>query len=218
MNASEDIKELAAALAKAQGRMDGAKKDSTNPHLKRKYADLASVWDACRVALSENGLSVTQLPSGGPETVSVTTRLMHTSGQWIESELTLKPTQETPQGLGSAITYARRYALMAIVGVCADDDDGAAASTGVAGQRRQPENVVTMTPDASTMARRNELIRHIGKLVTDYSMTPEQTQAITGIKTLRNSDLTVGDLEAALKRLQTYGADNGLGVAMAKKI
>lgn len=142
MNQSEEIKDLAAALAKAQGQMENASKDSTNPHFKSKYADLASVWDACRKALSENGLSVIQPAGGGPETVTVTTRLMHTSGQWIEESITMKPMQMTPQGIGSTVTYCRRYALASMVGVAPDeDDDGNAASqpSPQSYEKRQPQ-------------------------------------------------------------------------------
>lgn len=127
---SESINELAAALAKAQGEIKSAAKDSTNPHFKSKYADLASVWDACRAALSKNGLAVAQITATTEAgKVRVTTTLLHSSGQWIEGELDVKPGQDTAQGIGSTITYCRRYALAAMVGVAPDDDDdGYAAS------------------------------------------------------------------------------------------
>lgn len=136
---------LASALAKAQGMMDGAKKDANNPFFRSKYADLASVWDACREALSTNDLSVIQPPStkvGGEFTVpatrekpsytttgadvSVTTRLMHSSDEWIEATTTTRTSVEA-QAIGSAITYLRRYALSGMVGIAPEDDDGEAA-------------------------------------------------------------------------------------------
>lgn len=125
---SESINELAAALAKAQGKITGALKDSDNPFFKSRYADLASVWDACRAALSKNGLAVIQLAESDETGVSVSTTLAHSSGQWIRSRLHLRPKDGTPQGMGSAITYGRRYALAAMVGVAQVDDDGNAAS------------------------------------------------------------------------------------------
>ncbi len=128
MTHSEQINELSAALAKAQGQIQGAKKDSTNPHFKSDYADLASVWDACRQALSGNGLSVAQSAENSEHGYGVTTLLMHSSGQWLRGTLYLKPMKDDPQGAGSALTYARRYALAAMVGVAPDDDDGNAAS------------------------------------------------------------------------------------------
>lgn len=125
---SEQINELAGALAKAQGKITGALKDSANPFFKSKYADLASVWDACRAALSENGIAVIQLTESDDSGVFVITLLAHSSGQWVRSRLRLTPKDTSPQGLGSAITYGRRYALAAAVGVAQVDDDGNAAS------------------------------------------------------------------------------------------
>ena len=123
------INEIATALSKAQSAIEGAVKDKKNPHLQSTYADLASVWDACRKPLSDNGLSVAQgseVIEGGR--VAVTTMLMHTSGQWIQNVLSLRPTKDDPQGIGSCITYARRYSLSSMVGVAPADDDAEAAS------------------------------------------------------------------------------------------
>ncbi len=125
---SEQITELAIALAKAQGAMTGAIKDATNPHFKSSYADLASVWDACRAPLSNNGLSVVQLPEVFGEEVVVTTILLHASGQSISSMLSARPQRHDPQGIGSVITYLRRYSLSAMVGIAPEEDDGNAAS------------------------------------------------------------------------------------------
>lgn len=129
MKTSEQINEIAAALAKAQGQIEGAKKGRENPHFRSKYADLASIWDACREALSTNGLSVVQTtaPSGRDEVV-VITRLAHASGQWYEGVLALPVSKSDAQGFGSALTYTRRYALSAMVGVAPEDDDGNAAA------------------------------------------------------------------------------------------
>jgi hypothetical protein len=128
MTHSDTINELAAALAKAQAAIKGATKDSDNPFFKSKYADLASVREACNGPLTANGLSVVQTPSTTPDgEVSVTTLLLHTSGQWIADTLTLSPKDDGPQAMGSAITYARRYALAAFTGVAPEDDDAEAA-------------------------------------------------------------------------------------------
>jgi len=152
MKTSEQINELATALAKAQGQIHGAPKESANPFFNSRYADLASVWAACRQALSSNGLSVVQIPRieflGEPEfrtlktrngderlevqavtKIAVITRLLHVSGQWVESELQCMVPKGDPQSIGSAITYLRRYSLAPLVGVVAEeDDDGNAAS------------------------------------------------------------------------------------------
>ena len=129
MEKSESIKELAIALNKAQGIMQVAKKDSENPYFKSKYADLLSVWDACRGALTSNGLSVAQIADTDSEGKAVLeTILMHTSGEWIKGRLPLLPVKADPQAQGSAITYARRYSLSAIIGLCTEDDDDAEAA------------------------------------------------------------------------------------------
>lgn len=122
-----ELDKLACALAKAQGSITGARKDSANPFFKSKYADLASCWDACRKPLSENGLAIIQIPEVGIEFVSIMTLLVHESGQWIRSRLPMKPKDFSPQSLGSTITYARRYALAAMVGLAQTDDDAESA-------------------------------------------------------------------------------------------
>jgi len=132
MTRSESINELAAALAKAQAVMTGAKKDSDNPFFKSHYADLASVRDACMPALNAHGLSVLQFPrlvSAGDHEwlIEVETVLAHASGQFIADTLAVPVTKADAQGVGSAITYARRYALGAVAGVAAEDDDGESA-------------------------------------------------------------------------------------------
>ena len=143
MPTSTSIAALAAALVKAQSAMGGAKKDSTNPHFKTAYADLASVWDACRAPLANAGLSIVQLvsserlhPSEATHAI-IETILAHSSGEWVSSTLAVPLTKSDAQGLGSAITYGRRYALAAIVGVCPADDDGEAAVARPT-QRTQP--------------------------------------------------------------------------------
>jgi len=126
---SAEINELASALAKAQAAIKPAKKDSDNPFFKSKYADLASVHLACMEHLTVNGLSVTQtLYTNGDARTYLVTSLLHSSGQWIKSVAPVNPVKNDPQGMGSAITYMRRYSLAAMVGVAQEDDDGNAAS------------------------------------------------------------------------------------------
>ena len=130
MNKSESIKELATALAKAQGQIKGAVKDSANPFFKSKYADLASVVEAIRSAFAANGLSYIQSvePSDKDE-VRVETTILHSSGEWIGCGVLALPVSKVDaQGYGSALTYARRYSLSAATGVAPEDDDGNAAT------------------------------------------------------------------------------------------
>lgn len=141
---SEQINELAAALSKAQAKMKGAVKDAENPYFDSTYADLSSVWEACRGPLTENGLSVVQTTKAtAPGEICLVTTLLHTSGQWIRGELQMKPVKPDPQAAGSCITYARRYALAAIVGVSPEDDDGNGASSPT---RRDGKPVNTALP------------------------------------------------------------------------
>ena len=126
---SPELDQLATALALAQGSMQGAVKDRTNPAFKSSYADLASTWDACRVALSSNGLAVSQHPGRLEDgSVTVTTWLLHKSGQHMSSTCSALPRDASPASVGSVVTYLRRYGLAAAVGVSPEDDDGQAAS------------------------------------------------------------------------------------------
>lgn len=128
MQTSEKLDELAKALAKAQAMIKNAIKDSTNPHFKSRYADLASNWDAIREPLSSNGLSVIQTPSSFENKVQLTTMLLHESGQFVRDTMTMTPQQNTPQAQGSCITYMRRYMIQGVAGISAEDDDGNEAS------------------------------------------------------------------------------------------
>jgi len=124
---SENINELAIALAKAQSKFKSAEEDKINPHFKSKYSSLNALWTACREGLTENGLSVIQIMDG-EENLKLITILAHSSGQWIQSVLPIASQRITPQALGSAITYMKRYSLSAIVGISSgDEDDGNAA-------------------------------------------------------------------------------------------
>lgn len=124
MNKSESIKELAAALSKAQSEIKGAVKDSQNPFFKSNYADLESVWQAIRQPLADNNLAVVQPTALTPNGAVVVTVVMHSSGEWISGEYPLLAKDNSPQALGSATSYARRYALASMLGVYQTDDDG----------------------------------------------------------------------------------------------
>lgn len=128
MATSSEIKDLVTALSAAQREMKSAEKNARNKHYGSDYANLDSAWDAIREPLTKNGLSVIQTTSHDADTGTLLlTTLAHTSGQWIRGSYPLEPVQRTPQALGSAVTYARRYALMAIVGIAPgmeEDDDG----------------------------------------------------------------------------------------------
>jgi hypothetical protein len=121
---SEQIAELAVALAKAQSENGIVIKDANNPYFKSKYATLAAVWESVRASLTKNGLSVVQMPSSDERGYYVETMLLHASGQWLKNRTYMRPVKDDPQGIGSLISYARRYALQAMTMVCPEDDDG----------------------------------------------------------------------------------------------
>jgi hypothetical protein len=126
MGTMEQINEIATALVAAQAEMKNAIKDSTNPHFKSSYADIASVIDSIRGPLTKNGLAFTQIPKLHLESGEWTlvTKLLHKSGQTLENECPIIVAKDDAQGFGSALTYARRYGLQALTGQAADDDDG----------------------------------------------------------------------------------------------
>lgn len=126
---SEQINELSAALTKVQSKVTGAIKNARNPHFKYDFANLESVWESIRDQMAENGLAVIQTTDFSTEKgFFLTTTLSHSSGQWISGNYILDPVKKDAQGFGGALTYARRYALAAIVGVYQVDDDGQTAS------------------------------------------------------------------------------------------
>ncbi len=127
---SEKAEDITAALVAAQKAIRIAAKRSTNPHFGKSYADLGSVWSACREVLTANNLCVTQVTDTDGDRVVLITTLHHVSGQWIRGIYPVKPMKADPQSYGSALTYARRYALASLVGVVAadEDDDANAAS------------------------------------------------------------------------------------------
>lgn len=201
MQQSDSIAALAAALAKAQATVEGALKGKVNPAFKSNYADLASIWDACREQLTANGLSVVQFPGEVIEgRMTLTTQLSHESGEWMRATMAIPLAKIDPQGAGSAITYARRYALMAVVGVSPEDDDGNAAS------QRQPARQEPLVD------RINDEERH--QLITLIEATKSDAKALcTNYRVDSLATLSVADFRHASgilkKRLQATGAANG---------
>lgn len=154
------------ALCKAQQNFKPAIKDTANPFFKSKYADLASIWDACKDALAANDLFVSQstdLTETGPVLV---TRVYHTTGEYIESKTPIIcAKQNDPQAFGSAMTYTRRYSLAAILGIITDDDDGEGAMVRTADkmqpkQQQQPPNEPQKMATADQKATLKNLLSH----------------------------------------------------------
>lgn len=189
MITSEQVTTLTEALVNFHREVGKIKKESENPFLKSRYADLSAILDTINEPLTSNGLVITQWPEEG---FKLTTRLSHTSGQWMQSTTDLSPVPEvsklknieyiSPQAHGSAITYCRRYAQLAILNLNVSDDDGNAAS------QRQPDPRVTPKPSAPKgkfIATQGQVTKAIGliksgqkgvvdKMKESFDLTPAQ--------------------------------------------
>lgn len=203
---SDSIGELAKALATTQGQIEAAKKSSENPFFKSKYADLAAVWDACRAALSKNGIAVIQTPKSSCDengtVVTVGTLLAHSSGEWVFEELSAAPTKDDPQGIGSCITYLRRYGLSAFVGVAPEDDDGNAASQPSAGKQAQRRPAQATTDQVA----RKALADQAEKMSQQLGYAPDKIKIALGrLAKLSTEDMgkTVEELSQRLKEKAT---------------
>ena len=198
MKSSEAIGNLAAGLAAAQAEIKHAVKSSENPFFKSHYADLASVVDACRASLAKNGLAVVQGADSSPgdvSTVCVSTRLVHKSGEWIESTLNVKPVKSDPQGIGSAITYARRYMLAAMVGVATEDDDGNGASHG--NDRQQPQAKQPPRQQGPSLADDATFLDATDAAYHESGFTPSQAVACNSAQVAKLKLKSLHELPAA---------------------
>lgn len=184
MDKSNSISEIAKALCAFQSELSGVKKNSKNPFFNSKYADLGEIWDSIREILTKNGLSVAQTSTKSIETIStvdvnpktgvitnetkfvtnVITVLMHTSGEYITGELSVPLAKSDPQGLGSAITYARRYALSAMLGIHSEDDDSESNKDGEGKPASKDELLSLATLANDTLAS----IALVGSQAEDY--------------------------------------------------
>jgi hypothetical protein len=185
---SQTIGALAAALAKAQGEFEPAVKDAANPFFKSNYCDLAGAIKATRDALSANGLAVVQAPTLGADgAVTLESMLLHSSGEFIGGLYPIRPVKNDPQGLGSALTYGRRYSFMALVGLAPEDDDGEAA------QGRTEKHVAS------------RIVRQAAGMPEDATESHEQTAGeflVDGLPTLpqKANEGQLRLLAAAMKR------------------
>lgn len=159
---SDDIKDLAGALAKAQGEIKNASLNKVNPHFRSKYADLAEVRDATTPHLSKNGLAILQRTDVRDGMFGLVTCLMHSSGQWVDGFYPLPNNVEKPQALGSAITYARRYSWSAMCGIAADEDDD--------GNEAQKQAPAPNSPPKQQQSLADFMVAEIGKFATVESL------------------------------------------------
>jgi len=180
---------LAKALVAAQKATESIKKAATNPAFKSKYADLAHVVEGVVPALNEAGVAVIQSPASDGDRVSVTTVLLHESGASISGTLHLRPTKNDPQGVGSAITYARRYALLAMTGAAPEDDDGNAASK--PGQSRTQTDARKITPEQAD---------EIHTLLRTTNTAPKLVLEYVGVRSVE--DIPAASFDTIKGRLQ----------------
>jgi hypothetical protein len=149
MQTSESIKNLSEALVSFHKEVGKISKDSKNPFFKSKYASLSNILETIHDSLINNGLTVVQFPEGEN---GLTTRLCHSSGEWMEATYSMRPAKDDPQGRGSAITYQRRYAIGAILSLNIDEDDDG-------------NNASKPSQKASTPAPKNDALKHDNKNV-----------------------------------------------------
>ena len=176
MKKSESIANLAMALCQFQGEVTNPKNTAANPFFKSKYAPLSEVINTTKELMHKHGLSCLQSPSGDGEHIVITTLLMHSSGEWIEGEpLVLKADKVTAQGAGSAITYGRRYALSAILGIASEEDDDANHATG-----NKPAEIKQLDPKSSNKPEVNWVSFWDSTKKLGYTM--EEVQQIANCK------------------------------------
>ncbi len=209
---TDTVGKLFDALAKAQAEICGATKSAVNPHLKNRYADLAEVWLACRAALSKHGLCVIQTArstSTGMGICLVTT-LGHQSGEWIRGEMFIPAAKPDAQGLGSALSYARRYSLASMVGVYGEDDDGETAVHGKPVKEEARDLAPRLEESVDLMAQAGRISKLLAAVVTKGELNEVFVNALelkrAGLPAKAFDRLTVLRNEA-LERIQSSAAE-----------
>lgn len=198
LRTSESIDQIATALAAAQGMIEPADKDAKSHQAK--YATLLSVREASRIPLSKNGLALIQSPVFHDGRIAVITRIIHTSGQWIESEISLRLAKDDAHSMGSAITYLRRYSQSSMLGIVADDDDDGAAAV-AAWNKNKPIQAQNSQPQISQVPKEN---------ITNYfsRKNEEQNKKIVSFLTLNGKnhllDKIWGELEGKPQNPQNF--------------
>jgi len=164
---SDQINELAEALSKAQGAIEGAVKDAKNPFFKSNYADLHSVIACAKVPLSENGLAIIQTTGMIDAQLCLVTTLAHKSGQWIKAVMPIMLAKQDAQSMGSALTYLRRYSYQAICGISAMDDDGESAME----RKPKAEPVKEQAPKAIAEPTASDLLYSLAKIGVNLDLS-----------------------------------------------
>lgn len=196
MNHTPDLKELSTALVAAQAEMPVVPKEADNPYFKSKYADLASIVKMIQPVLHKNNLAVIQTMEDVESGVGVRTTLLHSSGQYISGVVRMTPSKNDPQGIGSAITYARRYSLSAILGLATEEDDDGAAASGTVVTKSAPAKTPDMAKKktgASTVDKARGLYMKFSELGWKQDAILREFNRVTGksdVNKLTEDDLT----------------------------
>ena len=192
---SESITDLMPSFLAAKRAFKPAVKDSTNPHFKSKFVSLTGVLDAVEGALMDNDLLLSQQMDVIDGKNVVVSRLLHKSGQWLSSVYQLTPVKADPQAEGSALTYARRYAAMALLGIAPEDDDGNAATAAATRRHEAPQNAQVQPPTADdwasqiAAARSPEQLKEIGSRLAGSPISPTTRQSLKAVWSGRMNEL-----------------------------
>lgn len=202
---SDSIGQLSAAMAQAQGAFDSVTRDSTNPHFRSKYASLAAIWDSIRPVLAKHGLAVVQFPKYANGVVELTTILMHgESGEWLSETSGAPIGKADAQGVGSALTYLRRYSLSSVLGIVTEDDDDGNAASAPAKQTAQakPANVPKERDDTKLISSAQNIacanINSLAKFIAEAS-DGTAVDAIKAASEFTNADGEVQSFTDPLK-------------------
>ncbi len=211
MNKSDTISELAKALSSFQGKMVAVKKDAVNPFYKSKYATLDTIWETIRNPLAENGLSVTQTLGFTLEGKSFLETTLYHGGEWTSGQQLLNPVKDDPQSFGSAISYARRYGLSAILGIVADEDDDANIAT-----KPEPKAELKAPPPPSSDTDPGTIIKEGGRENKEGKISPAQTKKIYA--SVKEKGITADQAKAYLKEVFHKMSTNELTASEASRL
>lgn len=203
---SESISKISSALIKAQQEIKVAIYDATNPHFRSKYASLGSVVEACKEALNKNKIVFIQGSHSDkdlPKMICVTTRLLHESGEYIEDTIAVPYVQDTPQALGSSLTYARRYGLSALLGIVSDEDDDGNSGTVEAPRAITPPQPKKLSKIDKQKKLSNLALKAGCKTADDFS---DMMGSLINKPVSKSSELTEEELDKAIELMEAeYG-------------
>lgn len=190
MLTSDIITTIMPAFIKAQANFDKARKTATNPHFKSKYVALDGVIDAVADALRAEGIAIMQMTDIEDGRTVLNSRLIHESGEWLGSRYPVHPVKADPQGEGSALTYARRYALMALVGIAPEDDDGNAAVKATEKTAAEDKGKADKLRDSLAKAEDRAALDQVAARIAESKFDAATAQTLRELYSIRRAELT----------------------------